>query len=171
MKRSTLRITRWLAVATGAALAILMFLGFAVTSKSQPLPQLTDEANNASWQRWQANDLASYNIQIDVSGPQAATYLVEVRNHQVVLATRDGFPLKTQRTLGTWSVPGMFDTIEVDLNRRGSGVEKNTEKNPSALRLSCLFDEQYGFPSRYRRNELGTQMQVHWKVTEFNALP
>ena len=171
MKRSTLKTTRWLAAVTGAALAILILLGFAVISKSEPLPQLTDEAFDAAWLRWQANDLASYNIQIDVSGPQSATYLVEVRNHQVVLATRDGFPLKTQRTLGTWSVPGMFDTVEVDLDRRDSAVTEDAGKNPFTLRLSCLFDEEYGFPSRYRRNELGTQMQVHWKVTEFNALP
>jgi len=171
MKRLTRRMTHWLAAAGGAWLAILTVIGVVISWRSQPLPPLTADRLDSAWARWQANDLANYNIQVEVSGPQAATYRVEIRDRQVVLASRNGYPLKTQRTLGTWSVPGMFDTVEVDLDRRDAGAASSATQTSPTLRLCCVFDQQYGFPSQYRRNELGTQMQVDWKVTEFNALP
>ena len=91
---------------------------------------------------------------------------MEVRNGQAVRATRDGDELKDPRTLGTWSVPGMFDTMQSD-------VDHITEPIPISAREShrvspqAEFDTQYAYPRRYRRIEWGSSIEVGWEVTEF----
>ena len=150
-----------------AVVGVCVVLGF---TSPEPLPSLTRESFDAAWAKWEEKGPISYDVGVNVTGRQAATYRVQVRHRNVSAATRNGYPLKSQRTLGTWSVPGMFNTIEIDLDRN---EEVPTDGNPSAkprLVLGCTFDAQYGYPKKYRRNELGTQMQVDWEVTEFRVV-
>jgi len=128
------------------------------------LPALTSATFHEAWNRWDEHAPAGYDIEVAVSGPQAATYRVQVRAGEVISATRNGFALKGYRTIGTWSVPGMFHTMEIDLDQLGRSEETATT-NSQRLILSCQFDTALGYPAHYRRIEMGSRMQVEWQVT------
>jgi len=128
-----------------------------------PLPDLTPARFQAAWDRWETHGPADYDIEVVVSGRQPATYRVQVRDAETVSATRDDYPLKGQRTIGTWSVPGMFNTIETDLNQLDHD-EVATGSDRPPLILDCQFDAEYGYPTRYRRIEIGSRIQVEWRV-------
>ena len=96
----------------------------------------------SNWNRWAEHGPASYDIEVEVRGPQAATYHVEVRDGEAISATRDDYPLKGPRTIGTWSVVGMFHTMEIDLDQL---VLDAAETSKSArLLLDCRFDPEWG---------------------------
>ena len=128
-----------------------------------PLPDLTPSRFQSAWDHWETHGPVNYDIEVSVSGPQAATYQVQVRNGQAVRASRNGYPLPRQRTIGTWSVPGMFNTIEIDLDNLISHTPTQPADTPRLV-LHCHFDQKYGYPSRYRRIEIGSRMQVEWQV-------
>lgn len=79
--------------------------------------------------KWDAAGPQDYEIEIVVTGSQPATYEVHVRNGQAEVALRNGQPLRQRRTLGTWSVPGMFSTIQRDVAPRFS-QPKRSRKPP-----------------------------------------
>ena len=147
-----------------AMVGVCVVLGFASPER---LPDLTRESFEAAWAKWEANGPASYDVCVEVNGRQAAIYRVQIRDRIVSAATRNDYPLKGQRTLGTWSVPGMFNTIEIDLDRNEEAPADGNRSSTRRLVLGCSFDIQYGYPRKYRRNELGTQMQVDWEVSDF----
>lgn len=155
-----------LAVILGGTVALLVILVVAMFLLRQPLPSLTREDLSTAMDRWSVNEPANYDIQIQVQGRQPATYRVEVRDGEAILAERDGAPLKGHRTLGTWSVPGMFHTIEIDM----ATVEMAMDPSRPPLLLGAAFNATYGYPDRYHRSEVGTQMDVVWKVTAFVVL-
>ena len=66
--------------------------------------------------------------------------------------------------LGTWSVPGMFGTIESDL-------KTNAAAPPSQppLQLRAEFHPTYGYPQRYVRLAWGTKVTTSWNVTMFST--
>ena len=139
-----------------------------------PTPRLTPEMFYAARDKWKASAPPDYDIEIQVAGPQAATYRVEVRDGQPSAASRNGQPLNQRRTFGTWSVPGMFSTMSRDIDvveRRVAGQAKPGEIE---LILKAEFDPQYSFPRRYQRIEWGsrrgsTAVTVTWEVTEFRV--
>ena len=153
------------AVAWGAACALLtavvIWAIYAFVSAGPRLPEIGQAKLDAARQKWKQNGPANYDITIAVTGTRAAIYQVEVRNGQAVRATRDGDELKDPRTLGTWSVPGMFDTMQSD-------VDHITEPIPiSAREANRESPEADAYPRRYRRIEWGSSIEVGWEVTEF----
>ena len=153
-----------LVVATLAAVLLVGVAFVVIGSFKQDLPpELDRKSFDAAWDTWQANAPADYHIEIEVVGPQPATYAVEVRDHKVVTATRNGEPLPPQpRTMRTWSVPGMFDTMEHDVMR----IEK---PEPSQLLLRAEFDPQSGYPTKYYRNDYRNKFEMRWTVTDFRS--
>jgi hypothetical protein len=150
---------------------VLMTVVFALAHRDST-PALTPELFDAAHQRWQASGPADYDIEVRVSGPQAAEYRVEIRGGQPQAAWRNGQPLTSRRTFGTWSVPGMFSTISRDieaLERFKAGRERQE------LILRAAFDPRYSYPQRYRRIEWGSRkgsdaVTVSWEVTEFKVV-
>jgi hypothetical protein len=137
-----------------------------------PAPSLTPELFHAAHERWLAHPLQNYDIEIRVTGPQAAIYRATVRNGEPQAAWRNGNPLSGRRTFGTWSVPGMFSTISRDVG----AVERATaNRAPSPLILRAEFDAQYGYPARYRRIDNGSRkggdsIAVTWDVMSFEVI-
>jgi hypothetical protein len=137
-------------------------------------PRLTPADYYAARERWKAAALPDYDIEIEVAGPQAAVYRVEVRGGQPTAAWRNNRPLTQRRTFGTWSVPGMFSTMARDVDvveRRAAGRAKPGEIE---LILKAQFDPQYHFPQRYQRIEWGSRrgsdaVTVTWEVKEFRV--
>jgi hypothetical protein len=137
-----------------------------------PAPALTPQAYEAAYARWRAREISDYDIEIRVTGPQAATYRASVRNGEPTAAWRNGKPLTTRRTFGTWSVPGMFSTISRDI----AAVEQAAAKGrPTPLILRAAFNAERGYPERYRRIDNGSRkgsdaIAVTWDVIAFEIV-
>ena len=123
-----------------------------------------DEAQH----RWNQSGPDNYDIEVQVTGRQAATYRVAVRKGEVISAQRNGQPLKQLRTLGTWSVPGMFGTISKDVENLEKTAHNLADDTTPQLSLSADFHPHYGYPEHYLRLEWGSaNSKVSWKVIEF----
>jgi hypothetical protein len=100
----------------------------------------------------------------------SAVYHVSVRQGEVTSATENGTPLTQRRTLGSWSVPGMFRTIAIDLQHAIEpmqvGPNEVNEVTPQGI-----FDAHYGYPVRYRRIQWGSDVpEASWIVTKFEVV-
>jgi len=121
-------------------------------------------------QRWADARLEDYDLEVEVRGKQAAVYAVEVREGEVRAATRNREPLKSPRTLGTWSVPGMFATLEADAqNQRRLEAGEATADIPW-VDLRAEFEPTWGYPLRCQRIQWGgpgVNPEVFWEVRSF----
>jgi hypothetical protein len=152
----------------GLILVVLVWQGFF----GEPgIPPLTTNDWQQSFQRWSSAGVQDYDLEVQVTGRQAATYAVQVRNGQVSRATRDGELLPQQRTWTTWSVEGMFETIARDLDSVERHATGRAEPSTPRLQLRAAFDPELGFPQRYLRTEmvrLGANPEVSWRVVKFH---
>ncbi len=150
----------------GVVLLLLVVLIFWL--RRDGVPRFSRADFDRAWELWQSVEPPAYRISIRVVGPQPATYAVEVRDGEVQRATRNGNPLTQQRTMGTWSVPGMFDTMEYDLNAvHASGDEP---AGSTALSLRAEFAPDYGYPRRYLRSDATMGTTTYWQVESFQVL-
>lgn len=132
-----------------------------------PSPELNRADFETAQQLWKQAGPPSYNIAVRVVGPQPAVYRVEVRSGEVISASIDGRPLKQRRTLDTWSVPGMFGTMERDLAHVEEWASGRAVRGTPQLTLRATFHPTYGYPQRFRRTEWGADRDMVWEVIEF----
>lgn len=128
--------------------------------RSSSLPTITRADFEAAQQRWQDSETSNYEIGVKVEGMQPGSYEVTVQNDIATAAKFDGRDLKRQRTFGTWSVNGMFDTLSRDF-------ETNDEHG--YLLLKATFHPEFGYPLKYERIEMrtGAHDALQWEVTKF----
>ncbi len=158
----------------GLLTAVVGLMVWTAVNQRGQLPQLTVEDFEQAKQRWQVHAPADYDITIQVSGRQAAVYHVEVRTGEVVVSTRNSRPLKQRRTRGTWSVPGMFLTMQADVDNAEQHRLGTAKEGVPQVQLHALFDPEFGYPQRYHRTELrkfGNNEAVFWEVTQFDVIP
>jgi hypothetical protein len=158
----------------GAAGVVATLIALRVVNRD-PTPLLTPELFAAAHERWRQSAPQNYDIEIRVTGNQPATYRAQVRHGQPQAAWRNGQPLTTRRTFGTWSVPGMFSTISRDVEQLERQIAGQADPRVPELILRAAFDPKYHYPARYRRTEWGsrkgsTAQEVKWEVTEFRVL-
>jgi hypothetical protein len=170
------RLATWVILGTGAgAAAALLVLGLVSMVRFDAPPTLTPERYYEAKAQWQAAAPPNYDIEVEITGPQSAHYLVKVRRGEPTAAERNGVPIKQRRVYGTWSVPGMFGTMSRDveaIERRAAGKAAADEQQ---LVLRAEFDLVYGYPARYERIEWGsargsTSAAAMWKVTRFELV-
>lgn len=174
-RRGTATSMRRFALGTllGVAVGLLVALYAARTASYDPTPTLTAQKFEQAYERWSDDPPADYDIEIRVTGPQPATYKASVRNGQPIAAWRNGHPLLTRRTFGTWSVSGMFSTMGRDVAALELAASKG---DPPPLILRAAFNTQHAYPEHYRRIENGSRrgsdsITVSWDVTHFQTLP
>lgn len=156
---------RRLAPVVGLTVIIaLASTGWLLRGKSEPVTRQRLEAARKTWLQ---NEPKNYDLEVVVSGKQGATYAVQVRNGEVIEALRNHAPLKQQRTFRTWSGPGMFDTIETDVDTLEFAKGHPDDPRKIMLTLRAKFDAKTGLPLTYLRSEHGTNHDVSWKVTKF----
>jgi hypothetical protein len=153
----------------GLALGGVVGLFILRQANYDPTPTLTSELFEAAHEHWKAAGPKDYDIEVRVTGPQAAVYRAEVRDGEPIAAWRNGQPLASRRTFGTWSVVGMFATISRDVEALERAAAKGA---PPPLILRAEFDTQYSYPARYRRIDNGSRkggdaIAVTWDVVEF----
>lgn len=161
------------AIFLGALFGLTLVMVFVRQFGPGQLPELSGEEFREARERWSQAGVADYQIEIVVRGRETATYAVQVRDGVIQSASRDGQPLKQQRTWGTWSVPGMFETIERDVSTVELHRQGEADPNTPQLLLRGVFDQELGFPRRYQRTEVqrfGANHEVSWEVTRFERL-
>jgi len=159
-----------LGVVIGVTLGVGGSLFFLRWTNRDPTPDLTPELFYAAHERWKAAAPADYDIEVRVTGSQPAVYRVEVRGGQPQAAKRNGQPLLSRRTFGTWSVPGMFGTISRDIEAIEKHAAGKADRFTPRLILRAEFDSTYSYPKRYRRIEQWSNVDVAWEVVEFKIV-
>jgi hypothetical protein len=158
----------WTVVSLAIGLAVIVVVLRA--ANYDPTPALTPELYRAAHERWKAKAPPDYDIEIRVRGSQPATYRVEVREGEAMNALRNGQPLTSRRTFGTWSVPGMFATISRDIEAIERHAAGKADRFTPRLILRAEFDQTYSYPKHYRRIEQWSTVEVSWEVTEFRLV-
>jgi hypothetical protein len=160
-----------LALTLGAGLGLLVTIGLIswLMPKDNTIP-LTAENLEQAQRLWQARGPASYDLDLAIGGLRAGTVHVEVRHGQVTAMTRDGHSPSQRRTWDVWTVPGQFDTLETELADMDH-PERGFAAPPGAQVIERVrFDPELGFPQRYVRLVLGTELGVEWSTTSFKSV-
>ena len=160
--------------ALAAVLGMLVAIGVIVAINRQSLPVITPDEFRAARNRWIEAGPPDYDIAVEVTGRKAATYRVSVRQHQVVRAARNDTPLRQQRTMGTWSVPGMFSTMQSDVDNVARIAKGTATAQTPQVTMRGNFDPDLGYPAKYVRLEktsTGGTYEVSWRVIAFESNP
>ena len=147
-----------------ALVSLVLALEYFVVER---IPLLTESELNGAKKRWQEHGPASYDMDIELRGAQPGNVQVNVRNRVVTAETRDGRVPK-EHTWETWTVPGMFNTMETDMEIAEDPEQAIQAAPGTKWQLRSEFDPMLGIPRRYHR--LATSgPDVYWRVTRFEA--
>jgi hypothetical protein len=161
---------RLLAVLLGTLLALVSVAAWMIFFSGNRLPTIDQARFDAAEQLWNKNGPASYDLEVSVKGMEPAVYRVSVRDGEVKSATENGTPLTQRRTLGTWTVPGMFRVIAIDLQHSTDPIQVGP-RDVNYVTPQGVFDPQYGYPARYRRIQWGSDIpEASWVVTKFEVV-
>ena len=161
---------RWARAATIGAMLLGLVLGAALALEIfvvERLPVLTVEALDAAEKLWQEKGPPGYNLDLTIEGAQPGVVHVEVRGGIVTAMQRDGLAPSQRRTWDVWAVPGMFETIERELQLAADPEHEMNAAVGTRVELRAEFDPTYGYPARYHRITYGGGPEVYWRVTDF----
>jgi hypothetical protein len=147
-----------------AVASLILAIEFFVVER---IPALTESDLDAAKKVWLRKGPTSYDMDIELRGAQPGRVQVNVGNRVVAAETRDGRVPK-EHTWDTWSVPGMFETLERDMET-AENPEQTIQAAPGTKwQLRCEFDPVLGIPRRYHRMATNGP-EVYWRVTRFEA--
>ena len=153
----------------GIMIGIVILLGVWIWMERDAVPPLTSEALSAGKALWKKNGPADYDLAFTTAGRQTGDYVVEVRSGKVVRVTRNGVDVPDRgEAWDARSIQGLFDTIDYEIDLAKEPQEAFDGAKSSDVIQQAEFDEQFGFPRRYRRMVLGVDRPIQWTVTEFN---
>jgi hypothetical protein len=141
---------------------------FGLTSFRRPPPAMNAADFETAAARWTSNRPANYEMEIEVSGRQSGTMHVVVGDHKPVSITRGGI-LIPDRTWQYWTVEGLFEVIRTDLEGLDQPERAFGTPDVSQLVQQAEFDEELGYPRRYRRAVLSTGEAIEWEIVEFKS--
>lgn len=149
-----------LGLALGGALAIELFV-------VERLPELSEAKLAAAEKLWEQKGPKSYDLDLTIEGAQPGVVHVEVRNGVTTAMQRDGLAPQQRRVWDVWAVPGMFETIERELDLAADPQHEMDASAGATVDLRAEFDSTYGYPARFHRIMFGGGPEVYWKVTSF----
>ena len=147
-----------------AIVSLVLAVEFFVVER---IPLLTEVELESAKKRWQEHGPVSYEMDIELRGAQPGRVQVKVQNRVVTAETRDG-RIPKEHTWETWSVVGMFNTLETDMEIAENPQQVVQAPPGTTWQLRCEFDPQLGIPRRYHRLASGGP-EVYWRVTRFEA--
>lgn len=130
------------------------------------LPEIHPVDLEAAQGVWSRAAPADYDLTVQLSGRQTGELKVSVRKGAATGMTRNGTPMRQERTWEPWTVPGMFETLATDFENRENAEDKFGVES-SSIHMRCVFDPQYGFPKHYLHQIYGRHQDLEWTVTEF----
>ncbi len=157
--------------AVGTALGLLAGVGLMLVVIQaifrDPTPELTVAEYDAAVRLWDARGPASYDLDLDLRGNRPGKIHLEVRRGKIIHMTRDGVEPRQKRTWEYWSVPGQLDTIGQELDKAVDPAQGFQAPAGSHMVQRAVFDPRYGYPLRYHRIILGSNLEIGWQVTRF----
>ena len=147
---------------------VCLFLGMAVliiVLNGNAPETLTRAEFEAARQKWKAQGPSSYNVDVEVRGKQPAKYHVEVRQGEVVAYTRNGLTPRNRGTWETWTIPGQYEMIAHELNAADNPQAVFGVPKDASVWQHAEFDAQLGYPRRYERRVLTTDLWIEWLTT------
>ena len=160
-KLQKLRI-RLFALCLGGILGIIVAVITMLLMGPGQIPELNASSFNQALNQWGSNRLMNYEIEITVQGRQPGRYRTTVQDGEVVSAEFNNNALTNPRTMSTWTVDGMFRTIDYDVQ-----AQLNRDAQDPELTLRAEFNPQYGYPQKYQRIQWGSLNELNWEVTRF----
>ena len=160
-KLQKLRI-RLFALCLGGILGIIVAVIAMFLMGPGQIPELNASSFNQAFNQWGSNRLMNYEIEITVQGRQPGRYRTTVQDGEVVSAEFNNNALTNPRTISTWTVDGMFRTIDYDVQ-----AQLNRDTEEPELTLRAEFNPQYGYPQKYQRIQWGSLNELTWEVTRF----
>lgn len=158
-----------LGVLGGVFVALAAVAVVVVVSRRQAAPTLTGEALAAARQRWEARGPGDYRLDLVVTGRRASGYHVEVRDGKPSKVLCNQRPT-TPRTWYYWTVPGLFEVVEHDIECADDPTEGFGASPGSRVVLRAVFDAELGYPRRYERLILGEpHLDMTWQITRFET--
>jgi hypothetical protein len=154
----------------GLLAGTLLAVAIALVVFRDRTPDLTEAGLDAAERRWQERGPQSYDMDLVIEGNRPGPVHVEVRRGQVTHMTRDGVEPKQRRTWAVWAVEGLFETIRQELDKTADPAEGFQTAPGSRMVQRAEFDPQYGYPAKYRRLVLGSNLELRWDVTRFVPL-
>ena len=154
-------------VAVGGLITLVAIAVIVIVSRRHGTPALTLEALHAANERWTAHGPPDYKLDITVDGRQPSRYHIEVVAGKPTMVQRNDREI-ARRNWPYWTVPGLFDIIEHDMEcaddpTRGFGAQPG-----STAVLRADFDPRLGYPRVFERLILGEpQLDMTWQVTRF----
>lgn len=115
---------------------------------------------------WRETAPADYDIDVRVTGRQPGEYHVEVRGGRPAFAARNGIATP-QRVWDVWTVDGMFDTLHQEIENAQNPAGPFGSPPGSHVVERATFDERFGYPRRYQRIVMGTELEIAWEVVGF----
>lgn len=164
------RSTMVVGIALGAALTLVTALIVSVALYRDPLPLLTAESLAAAEARWRETGPKSYQLSVDIQGRQPGVVELTVRDGEVTEMTRDGSAPEQRRTWSAWTVPSQFDMLHLELAHEQDSEEGFGAPPGSQAIVKAEFDARFGYPLRVRRQVLGANLDMEWRVTRFAPL-
>ena len=160
-KLQKLRI-RLFALCLGGILGIIVAVIAMYLMGPGQIPELNASRFDQALEHWDSYRLMNYEIEITVQGRQPGRYTTTVQEGVVVSAEFNNNALTNPRTMSTWTVDGMFRTIDYDVQSQSNRGSQDPE-----LTLRAEFNSQYGYPQKYQRIQWGSLNELNWEVTRF----
>ena len=159
-----------LGAAAGALVTFVAIVVVVVLSRRHTAPPLTAAALADAQQRWQKNGPADYGMDLIVTGRQASHYHVEVQAGQPSRVLRNDQPT-TSRTWHYWTVPGLFEVLEHDMDCSDDPTRGFGARRGSQAVLRAVFDAELGYPRKFERLILGEpHLDMTWQITRFERV-
>jgi Family of unknown function (DUF6174) len=149
--------------------ALICIVGWAVLLQrfvAHRIPELTGTDLEAAQELWDRAGPEGYEMDLEILRGRPGTVHIEVHNEEITAMTRDGLT-PAQHTWRYWSVPGLFETLERELEMAEDPVHEVGAAAGTRWHLRCEFDPAYGFPRRFHRYVSGGGQEVYWRVTSF----
>lgn len=169
-RRRVRRSTTIVGIALGAILTLITALIVSVALYRDPLPLLTAESLAAAESRWREAGPKSYQLSVEIRGRQPGVVEMTVRDGEVTEMTRDGRAPEQRRTWSAWTVPSQFDMLHLELVHEQNSEQGFGAPPGSQAIVKAEFDPRFGYPRRVRRQVLGANLDMEWRVTRFAPL-
>ncbi len=161
-------------------------------SGRRPPPQMYVTEFKPALLRWQTQGPKNYVMEIQIFGQQSGEMTVGVFNGRPIHVSRNG-TVTPEHTWQHWTIDGLFEIIRRDLEgldepARAFGMAKdnasrdgvitdgllndgavNERGKPPVVVQQAEFDEELGYPRRYRRSVQNTSDEIEWEIVRFEV--
>lgn len=131
----------------------------------EPTEELTAAKLSDARDRWRNADINSYQSTYRMNG---AAYAIEVHGGIVVSARVDGRDARSS-ALHSYSVPGIFDTLELELENLADPRGPFAGRQGTIL-MRVRFNDEHGYVERYLRSAGGVGRGAAIELLSFRPL-